>query len=650
MALKKSLLSSSGLLLALALLFVVNIFAVVLFSSARIDLTANQLYTLTDGSRNILRALEKPVTLRLYYSKVLNELPGLSSYAQRVDQLLREYSAVAGDKIQLEVIHPEPFSDEEDEAVASGLKGAPLQDGEVAYFGLVASAEGRAREVIPFFQPDNAEFLEYELTNLVYRLTGPEKIVIGLWSSLPLKGGGRANPFTNQPPPAPWGIYDQMQQLFTVQDIDYKATEIPEEVDVLMLVHPKYLDDASLYAIDQFVLRGGHLLAFLDPFATSEVIPSDPFSPNEPPLPKESSSLGPLLEKWGVELVEGKVVADRGAAQRVSTGAGGTADYLIWLRLLPDHLATDDILTSRLAQINAATVGSIRLLDGAEATLTPLIWSSDSVQLLETDLLQSNPTPEQLLTSYQPDSGRQILAARLTGPATTAFPDGKPIRKDPEAEQSEADTQMPEEETPLVLRIDTEDDPNFVAEAASPINVTLVADADLLHNQFWVQIQNFYGERIAFPYADNGKFVLNALEHLSGSSDLISVRSRGTFARPFTVVNQLAMDAESRFLETEQTLQEQLRQTEAKLLELEQQKTAEEESLLSPEQAAEIERFRNEKVRVRKQLRDVQRDLRGDIDRLEARLKFINIALIPLLIILGALGLGLLRWWRNRVA
>jgi len=647
MTLKRSLLSSSNLLIALALLLLANIFAALLFSNTRIDLTENQAYTLTEGSRTILGELEKPVTLRFYYSKVLNELPGLNSYGQQVEELLREYSAAANGQLQLEIIHPEPFSDDEDEAVANGLKAVPLQDGEIAYFGLVGSSEGQPLAVIPFFQPNNASFLEYELTRMIYQLTGPDRVVVGLWSGLPLKGGGRANPFTNQPPPAPWAIYDQMQQLFEVRNIDYTATEIAADVDVLMLVHPKYLDDASLYAIDQFVLRGGRLLAFLDPFATTDVIPRDPFGGNEAPPPKDPSDLGPLLQQWGVEFVADKAVADRQLAQRVSTGGGGSADYVIWLRLLPEQFASDDILTSQMGQLNLATAGALNPLPGAQTTLTPLMVSSDSVQLLETNLLQTNPAPDQLLASYEANAGQQILAARISGPATTAFPNGRPIRK--EKDEAAAEPAEAAEAAPLVLRGDSEEDPAFVAESQQPINIILIADSDLLHSQFWVQVQNFFGDRVAFPYADNGKLVLNALEHLGGSDELTRVRSRGDFARPFDVVNQLRTEAETRFLETEQELQAQLQQTEAKLLELSQQQGVQKGSLLSPEQATEVERFREEKVRLRKQLRNVQRDLRAGIDRLEAQVKFVNIALVPLLIVVAALGLALLRRRRNRL-
>ena len=644
MTMNKKALSLAGLLVALALLFAVNILSGSVFTAARVDLTENHLFTLSDGTRNILAGLQEPITLRLYLSeRLVRNLPAINSYATRIKSLLDEYARAANGMIEVHVIDPEPFSEEEDRAVGFGLSGVPMEGGEEKlYMGLVGTNSVDDEDIIPFLSTSRESFIEYDITRMVYNLSGPELPVVGLLSSLPVNGLGPRAALRGTTAP-PWAVMEQVEKLFEVQTIDADASEIPEEVDVLMLVHPKRLDDMMLYAIDQFVLGGGRVLAFIDPHSESEPPPPQAMAMMRP---SRGSELEGLLSAWGVESDPAMVVGDLQLAAKVRMQRQQqilTLDYPVWLNVLPELFDPDDTVTAELGNITFATPGYLQPLENASTTFRPLIETSENAALYEAArFLDPNADPQELLRNYLPVGNPLVLAARIEGPVKSAFPDGPPP------------VEGKDEATPADTKGDGDDSAKqapheHLAESRDDINVIVVADSDILADRFWVQVQEFLGNRIAIPSAANGAFVINALDNLVGSNDLISVRNRGSFIRPFQRVNALRRDAELEFRQKEQELIQRLEETEQRLVELEKSKQGGDASLImSPEQQQELVRFRQEKIAIRTDLRDVRRNLRRDIDRLDTRLKFVNIALVPILIGIGGLLAGLWRVNRRR--
>ncbi len=625
---RTGLLTGGGLLLAVVLFFAVNIVANTLLTSSRVDLTQNRLYTLSEGTLNILGRLEEPITLRLFLTRdVAALLPGISSYANRVRELLEEYERHANGMLDVRLVDPEPFSEDEDRAVGYGLSGVPLGDGDtVLYFGLVGTGSTDEEQVIPFFSVEREEFLEYDLTKLVHQLSQPKLQVVGVMSTLPLDGFGGV-PALAAPMAQPWVVLEQMRQLFEIRMLQPQDTTIPEEVDVLMLVHPKELGEQTLYAIDQFVLRGGRALVFVDPYAESD--------PAGATGVVAASDLNRLLRQWGLELVTGKVVADLPVATRIRTARDGrnvVVEYPVWMNVQPPQMDATDVVTSRLGNLVLATAGHLRTVDGAETAVLPLIRSTPEAAEIDTIALGFDADPREILRGYRPGGVALTLAARVTGAVKSLFPDGAPA---PEGGGAAAEpAPAPGAQAHL-------------SASSDPVNVIVVADADLLQDRFWVQVQNLLGTSIAVPSAANGSFVVNALDNLSGSNDLISVRNRGSFARPFTLVQSIQLDAELRFRQKENELLAELQQTEERLRELDRQNPGD-ALVLSAAQREELARFRAEKVRLRTELRDVRHALHRDIERLESWTKFINIALMPLLIGVGGAVVGLTSVRRRR--
>ena len=636
--------SIAGLLAALALLFAVNILSSSVFTAARVDLTENRLFTLSEGTRKILAGLEEPITIRLYLSeRLVRNLPAINSYATRIKGLLDEYGRASNGMVEVHIIDPEPFSEEEDRAVGYGLTGVPLEGGdEKLYMGLVGTNSVDDEDIIPFLSTSREAFIEYDITRMVYNLSSPELPVIGILTGLPINGMGPQAALRGVSAPA-WAVMEQVEKLFEVQTIEADAAQIPEEVDVLLLVHPKQLGDKTLYAIDQFVLAGGRALVFIDPHSESEQAPPQAM----PMLPAtRKSELAKLFTAWGVESDPEKVVGDLQIAAKVRMQRQQqilTIDYPVWLNALPELFDQDDTVTAELGNITFASAGYIQPLENATTTFRPLIQTTENAALFEAKrLLDPNADPQELLRDYVPVGHAMVLAARIEGPVKSAFPDGPPpveAKAGDAAPGSSSDQDKDAEKQPR----------EHLTESRDDINVIVVADTDILADRFWVQVQEFLGNRIAIPSAANGAFMVNALDNLVGSNDLISVRNRGSFIRPFQRVNALRREAELEFRQKEQELMLRLDETEQRLVELEESKQGSESSLiLSPEQQQALVRFRQEKIAIRKDLRDVRRNLRRDIDRLDTRLKFINIALIPILIGIGGLVAGLWRIRRRR--
>lgn len=626
--------------LGAVILLSVNLIASVGMKNVKTDLTEDRLFTISDGTREVLRGIDEPITAKLYFSRRLAELaPEQSRYFQRVKALLEQYRDLSGGKLQLSVLDPEPFSDAEDRAVAAGLRGARLNtEGEVGYFGLVATNSTDGTEVIPFFTPDREAFLEYDATKLVYNLANPKKRVVGLMSGLPLDGGETETPMGKRPQ-KPWMIMSQIRDLFEVRDVAQTVTSIPSGLDVLMVVQPTGLTDEAAYAIDQYALKGGKVLVFIDPVTETNQLAMLK-APGE-----GRRRLAKVLEGWGVKFDSTKVAADIRHARRVQFGRDqdSVTEFVAWLGLDQRNINKDDVLAAGIEVLNVASSGFFERADGAATTIQPVLKTSSDASVVGSDKIGMGADPLGLLRSYVPGGKELILAARISGEAKTAFPDGKPAPAAvEETKDSSADTDTSKTEPPK--KTEVKPDPNFLAKGQ--INAIVIADSDLLADQFWVSRQDLMGQEAVIPTAHNASLVLSALENLSGSNALIALRGRGVNERPFTWVDELRRNAERRFREKEQALEARLKTAQDELTKL--QSSGASGIVMSEKEREAVEKFRAEMLDTRRELREVKRALRADIDALDGWLKFANIALIPLMITIGGLGYAAWRGARRK--
>ncbi len=580
-----------------------------LFSSVRIDLTENNLYTVSDGTREIISELEEPINLYFFFSnKVSEDLASLRAYAGRVQEMLEEYELIADGNIRLTVIDPEPFSENEDQAAAFGLQSVPVnQAGDELYFGLAGTNAIDGEEIIAFFQPDREEFLEYELTKLIYALGSDNRPGMGIYSGLAVESS--VDPRTFQQIPG-WVFREQLDELFQIETLENLDSEALTSLEVLVLVHPKSLSESDLYALDQFVMRGGKLIAFVDPLAEMD----QPENPGMQVPGSGSSDLNRLTQAWGVSMREGKVLGDPQVALLVSGADGRPVRHLGILGFTPEHLSRNDIVTANLEIINMSTVGVLDVDEMQDVQAEPLIVSSEQAGPLDAFQFQFLQNPEDLLAGLSSAGEPLIAAVRLSGKAQSAFPDG-PVG----------------DSTQQTHR-----------EMTEALQVAIVADTDILSDRLWVQVQNFFGQQIASAFADNGSFITNLVDNLSGSSALINVRSRGQYTRPFEVVEKLRREAEAQYLQSAEDLQAQLAETERQLTELESGRVDDGLLTLTPEEEAALVRFQDEKLRIRKELRDVRHQLDKDIEQLGSMLKVMNILILPFLLTALLLGIRIL--------
>jgi len=621
----KSLISGTGLVLAAVLSIAVVIVVNTNITGIRLDLTEARLFTLSQGTKNILKSLDEPVSLDFYFSrKTLDAYPSLINYANRVRDLLGEYAAKSGGRIELTIIEPEPFSEQEDQAVASGLQGVAINSsGDNAYFGLVGTNAIDDEKIIPFFQNQRQASLEYDITKLIFNLAYPDQRVVGIISDLPLFGTNVPSQIPGQMPQQSeaWAIIETISEFFEVRQLAMDIDRIPADIDVLMVVHPKDPGDETLYAIDQFILSGGNAMLFVDPLAEADSAQPNPQNPMV--MPDMDSDLPSLFGAWGIEITGASLVGDINAAMRVQTrtqrGQQETL-YLPWLRFDQENLNGDDFSTNELELIHIGSAGAIEQQESSTLEFVPLMRSSHETMLLERDMIIFQQDPASMLNDFVSENRQRNIAVRLSGHAASAFPDGLEAVAEEENAYS-----------------------NHLGEG--DINVILVADTDILSDVFWIRRQNFLGMQMNQPIANNGDFVINALDNLSGNNDLISLRSRGEFSRPFTRVEAIRRAAEEKYREREQQLQVRLEETEQRIVALQEESGG--GMILGPEQAREIEKFRVEMLDTRKELRSVQHELQKNIERLGSQLKFINIGLIPLLIVILTVSFGVYRARRH---
>ena len=659
----KSLFSSFGLAaIAVGLLF--SVLFISLLPSLRVDLTEDNLYSLSEGTRSIVSSLEEPIEIMFFYSDSATEdIPQIRSYGTRVQELLREIVIASNGNLRLNMIDPEPFSEEEDLATQYGIRAVPVtQGGEGVYFGLVVTQDSasdvplqmQASETMQLIRPDQEEFLEYEFMKLITKVANPDRTVIGLLTQLDIDGG--FDPVSGQGTQQ-WMIMDLIRQLYEVRRVDITGDSIDGEIDILMIVHPQGLSDQIIYAIDQHVMRGGNIMLFLDPNADSMV--SRSVQGNLIPAGM-SSELPGLLAAWGIDFDNSKVLADNEQALRVMMGQGQRpVPHLGMLGVQRNFLTQDDIITNRLETINMSSAGAISQAEGAGTTFEPLIVSSSDAMLMERTFVESVTDPSVLFDEFESANQSFVIAARVSGIVESAFPEGRPeLIEEPTEEVSEAESTDPGGSAGNPADTDaTMDDAEeeieraveHIASSNGSVNIVAYADSDVLTDRLWVQVSQFLGQRIPQPFANNGDIVINTLDNLSGDADLSGIRSRGRYSRPFIRVLDLQRQADDRLREEEAELLERLAESEAALAQLNQDEDGNPIGQLTPEIQTEIDRFNEEMLETRRRLRDVRFQLTEDIEQLGTNLKAANTALIPILLTIFILIANFLRVQRRKV-
>ncbi len=593
------------------LVFLFLFFNIIMFKmlvNKKIDLTTDKLYTVSENTKSIIKNLSEPINIKLFFSNSLSkELSQIRDYEKRVRELLMSYKKISNKNITIEIIDPRPFTDQEDLANVYGIQGLQLnEEGERFYFGAVFSNSVDDTTVIPFFELDREQFLEYDLTKTIYNLANTSKPNIGLISGLPLVGRVN-NSQGNAQYERPFFIYQTLSEFFNVIDLSLEVSEIPQNVDQLLIVHPKNLSDVTLYAIDQFVMTGKGVTIFTDPFSEFDNNLSKPESDKD----FSNSNLSRLFTSWGFDMKPGMVVGDIVNGRKVSLGPSNDqkiVTYVLWLAIQQNLLSNTDIITSNLDYIFLKSAGSIENLNtNSSLVIEPLIRTSKESMLIERYKMQFRADPEQLLKDFESQDKSYIIGARIKGELDSAFT-MEDIKK---------------------IELDTKQHINNIKDA----NIILFADTDLLSDNTWISEQDLFGRNSITPIADNGRMVVNSIESMSGGRNLIGLRGRGSSNRPFLVIEDLQKKAELSFREKQISLQNELQGTEDKLKEIQSNQLGSSESKTS-EQNKAIEEFQRKILSIRKQLRDIQRQLNADIERLENNIKILNIWTMPLIVII----------------
>ncbi len=611
--------SLAGLLILLAALIAGNI--IVKNIRLRADLTQEKRFSLSQGTKNTLKKLKDNVEIQFFFSKSNQKVPmQLKAFADQTEDFLREYERASNGKVKLTVIDPKPDTDAEDLAVQEGLKGMPLDMyGAPLYLGLVVTS-GKHTQTMPIIDPQKERFLEYDVSRMIYQVTHPDKPVVGVLSSIPVLGDRQPPMSMGRPPQKTpgWYVFDDLKKDFDLREVTTEEAEkgIPEDIKTLVLVHPKKISDKESYAIDQFVLRGGHLIAFVDPDAYSD----ESSAPN-PYMPQSASSdLPKLFKAWGIKYDPSRIIVDRESGMQVREGNRAVINHAV-LVYNADNVNKNDAASANLTSLRAIFAGDLVDNTDKAITVTPLITTSKNsgTAPVRTARLGS----QAMLREYQDAGAPQTLALKLTGKFKTAFPDGAPADSDKKDKATD------------------KDDKKVASLKEGTSTVVIIADVDMLADITNVQDMRTPFGNLKQQISNNGTFVANLVGQLAGDEDLISIRSRATIDRHFIRVEKLRKKAQIKFEDKITKLQQQLQEAQMKINQLQQQKSDSQRSFISDEQRAEIEKFNKQKREINKQIRQVQKDLRKDIDKLGTKVKVTNIALMPLLVILAGIFVGL---------
>ena len=585
---------------------------------ARLDLTADGLHTLSEGSRKILSKIDSNVEVRLYVSRGENRMPSaIKNYAQTVEDLLQEFRAASGGKITIKRLDPEPDSDAEDTAKLDGIEPVSLgqMGGDPIYFGMAVSLAPETK-AIPFLSPQREKLLEYDIARVISQVIATNKPVLGVMSPLPVLGGPAMNPMMMQmgrqpQQQQPWITFSELKRDFTVESVPMETDTIPDKIQVLMVVHPKDISEKAQYAIDQFILRGGKLIAFLDTQCITDNRNPNPMGMNL----GGGSSLPKLLEKWGIGLDTSKVVADRTFSRELQGRDGRPQPVPAFLFLNADGVNRDDAVTGQSDNLWLPFAGGFtgKPAEGLKADV--LLKSSKDSQLVDGMTSQFNGA--KILDDFAPSQTNYPLALRLSGKFKTAFPDGKPGATNASS----------------------------LKEAKSDTVVYLFGDVDFLNDAYSVEVNPMLG--MAMPRTGNLALVQNLVEQASGDVNLVGARGRASVSRPFTVVQRMEGEARARYQGKIEGLNKKVEQLQSKLNDVQiKQEGNTSKIILTKDQQDAISNFKKQQIEARKDLRKERRNLDVDVKNLENQVKWLNIAAMPLLVSAAGIALAIAR--KNR--
>jgi ABC-type uncharacterized transport system involved in gliding motility auxiliary subunit len=611
--------------LAAMLILLVGLNVVASRLQMRADLTEERAFTLSDGTRQILAGLKSPVQVRFYYSQSDEAMPmGLKNYAQSVNDLLDAMETASGGKLQIQRLDPTPDSDAEDSARLDGVEPQVFPNGDRIYLGLGLSQLDR-KSALPFLAPDRERLLEYDMARAIGAVTNAERPVIGLLT--PLATSPTPPMMMMERPPSAGIFFDELRRAFEVKEIPFGAEEIPADITTLVVVHPRQISEVTEYALDQFVLRGGKLVAFLDPMCVMDAPPGGPMMGMAPP---SVSTFGKLLPAWGVQFNTSEVVVDM---QNVGNTRRGRAPGI--LALGPDAIDPGSVVTGGVDSLFMALAGAYQGESPEGIERTALVFSSPQSELSDPSITQTSP--QTVERNFQPSGVEYAVAVKLEGKFKTAFPQGKP-RATPEGQPAMPDAV-------------TSPDPNAppgLKESTAPTSIYLVGDADMLFDPLAVaEVPTPFGRPVVVPANGNIDLAQSMIEQLAGGDELASVRARASRDRPFTVVKRMQAEAENKFRDKIAELEQGLNETQTRLAELERSKDAGQQFILTPEQEAEIKSFREKEAAAKKELKDVRKTLRREVDALEQRVKWTNILAMPLLVAAAGLIIAFVRHRRQ---
>jgi ABC-type uncharacterized transport system involved in gliding motility auxiliary subunit len=609
-------------------------------AKVRVDLTAERLYTLSEGTKKILAKIDTPVVIHYYRTATGTEMPvALKNYARRVEDLLAEYRQVSGNKLEIQKFDPQPDSDAEDSARLDGVEGQSIGGGgiinlgERVYLGLAVICLDE-KFTVPFLDPTREKLLEYDLTRAISRVVNPQKPNLGVMTGLPLFG--QMNPMMarmGQGGQEPWAILTELKRDFNVKQIELTADQIDEDIQVLLVVYPSNISEKTQYALDQFVLRGGRLVALLDPLSSVDARNTMGMQNMLQRAASSGATLDKLLKTWGLEFDLNKVAADKNYVTMVYRGER-PAPEPTWLSLNSKAIDQNDVATSQIDSVLLPFAGVFTGTAAPGLKQTVLLKTSGNSQLVEKMMAQFGGDPGK---DFSPANKEYALAVRLTGKFKTSFPDGKPDTKEDDKDKEDKTKEAPKEKKQEGLK-----------ESVKEGVVVLIGDSDFIYDNYCVQIQNFFGQRLITPRNGNLGLMQNLIEQLMGDSNLIAVRSRAVLNRPFDRVKEIQAQAELKYLSKVKQLEQDLSETQQKLNQLQQNKDKNQRFVLSTEQRNEIARFHAKEAEVKKELKSVRKQLRKDIDSLENRLKWLNVAGMPFLVTVAGIALAMVK--RNKTA
>ena len=611
------------------------------FLKVRGDLTENKLYTLSSGTKKILDKLDTPVEIRFYYSRDNSSMPvPLRTYAQEIEDLLSEYQQASHGKIQVVKLDPKPDSDAEDSARLDGIQGqttATNLTSDKIYLGLAVSCLD-AKTQIPFLSPERETLLEYDISRAVSSVVNPKKVVIGVMSALPVLGRATTPMMMMQRQRGsdPWVFIQELKENYTVREVPVSAEKIDDDISVLLVAYPKGITGSAQFAIDQFMLRGGKMVALLDPFSFVD----SQLSGQEGMMRGEtySANLDKLLKAWGLTFTANQVVADPNLATKIQRQNNSVDTDITVLSINGDSINKSDPLGASTTDLLLPFAGAFSGTPASGLKEEVLVSSSPQAGLVDASILMMGTDGAR--KSYKPGNTALPLAIRLSGKFKTAFPDGKPAAAPtptPTPAPNASPTPSPTP-TPVPLK-----------EATNDGVVVLVGDSDFAYDQIAGQAQQVLNQVVFRPTNGNLSLIESSVELLAGDSNLISIRSRATANRPFVVVNRMEAAAQEKYQSKIDELEAGLTQARQKLSELQSAKQADQKSVLSPEQQTEIKSFQEKEAQIDKQLKQVRKELRQEIDSLQNWLKWLNIALMPVVVTCVGLGLAFFKK-RSRAA